>query len=100
MTTIQKHIADFLDVDSLLPEEKEEILQRVGMLVYQNVMTRALEIMQDKDQDEFEKILDKNSEPTEIFTFLKEKVPGFEEIIKEEALKFRNKASGIMDQIG
>ncbi len=100
MTTIQKHIADFLDVDALLPEQKEEILIRVGALVYQNVIIRALEVMLEVDQDEFEKMLDKKARPDEIFNFLNDKVPGLEEIIKEEAEKLKNKSSGIMDKIG
>ena len=68
--------------------------------IYQNIMTRALEIMSEADQDEFEKMLDAQSGPEEIFVFLKNKVSNFEEIIKEEAEKFKNKATGIMNQIG
>lgn len=100
MKTIQKEITNFFVLDSLLPEEREEIILRVGALVYQNVITRALEIMQEGDQDEFEKMLDQQNKPEEIFLFLNGKVQNFEEIIKEEAEKFKNKASGIMNQIG
>ena len=100
MKTIQKEIASALSLDALLPEAREEIILRTGAIIYQNIMTRALEVMEDTDQDEFEKILDKKSTPEDIFIFLKEKVPNFEEIIKEESTKFRSKASGIMDQIG
>jgi len=100
MQTIQKEITNLLSLDNLLPEEREEIILRVGALIYQNIMTRALEIMSEADQDEFEKMLDAQSGPEEIFVFLKNKVPNFEEIMKEEAEKFKNKATGIMDQIG
>ncbi|MDP2788690.1 MAG: DUF5663 domain-containing protein [bacterium] len=99
-TTIQKSIAEILEAENLLPEEVEELLLRVGALIYQNVMTRAVESLTDEEQNKFEKILDKQSEPEEIFTFLKNKVPGFEEIIKEESEKFRNKSAKIMGQIG
>ncbi len=97
---IQKNIIEALELESLPPEEMVEILQRIGALIYQNVLMRAMENMKDKDQDEFEKILDDNAEPTEIFSFLKNKVPDFEKMIDEEAEKFKNKATNIMDQIG
>lgn len=100
MNPIQKNITNALELDSLPPEEAQEIILRVGALIYQNVLMRVMEIMTEVDQDEFEKLLDNNTQADEIFIFLKNKVEGFEKIIEEEALKFKNKTSGIMDKIG
>ena len=100
MNPIQKNISDALDLSALPPEEQEEIIQRVGALVYQNVLTRALEVMPESDQNDFEKLLDRNAGPEEIFMFLKNKVPDFEKMIVEEAEKLKNKTSSIMGQIG
>ena len=99
-STIQKSISAVFETDQLLPEEIEELVLRVGALIYQNIITRSLENMSDNDQDEFEKILDSKNKPEDVFIFLKNKVPNFEEIIKEESEKFRNKSSNIMDKIG
>ncbi len=100
MNPINKNIVHALEIDKLPPEEQQEIIVRVGALIYQNVLMRVMETMPQADQDEFEKILDKNAGPEEIFTFLKNKVPDFEQVIDEEAIKFRDKANSIMDQIG
>ena len=100
MNPIQKNISEVLELENLLPEERQEILLRVGAVIYQNVLMRVMEIMTEEDQDEFEKLLDNKGKPEEIFTFLKNKVPDFEKIIEEESIKFRNKSSNIMDQIG
>lgn len=100
MNPIQKNISDTLELENLPLEERQEVILRVGALVYQNVLMRVMEIMTEKDQDEFEKLLDKSAGPEEIFTFLKDRVEDFEKIIKEEALKFKDKASDIMGQIG
>jgi hypothetical protein len=97
---IQKNISEIFELDKLLPEEREEFIIRTGAVIYQNVLLRVMETMSEKDQDEFEKILDKNGDPQKIFSFLKEKVKDFEKIIAEEAEKFKNKTSGIMGQIG
>lgn len=100
MNPIQKNIIEALELETLPKEEGEEILQRIGALIYQNVLMRAMETMSDKNQDEFEEILDKNAGPEEIFIFLKNKVSNFEKIIDEESEKFKNKATDIMDQVG
>ena len=100
MNTIQKNISSALEINSLPPEEQQEIILRVGALIYQNVLIRVIEMMTEKDQDEFEKLLDKNANPEDIFSFLKEKIKDLEKIIDEEAIKFKDKASNIMDQIG
>jgi len=100
MNPIQKNIESALELENLSPEERQEIILRVGAIIYQNVLMRVMEVMKEEDQDEFEKLLDKNAGPEDIFVFLKDNVKDFEKIIEEEALKFKNKASGIMDQIG
>ncbi len=100
MNPIQKNITHALDIEGLSPEEQQEIILRVGGIIYQNVLMRVMETMSDTDQDEFEKLLDNNAAPEDVFTFLNEKVPDFEKIIDEEAKKFNDKASHIMSQIG
>lgn len=100
MNPIQQNIVGALELDKLSPEERGETLVRVGALIYQNVLMRVMEMITEADQDEFEKMLDNNAKPEEIFTFFKNKVPDFEKIIDEEATKFKNKASNIMSQIG
>jgi hypothetical protein len=98
--SLQQHIADALSLDSLSPEEQQEMLLRAGAVIYQNVLIRVLEVLSDTDQDEFEKLLDSSASQEELFGFLKLKVPGLETIVKEEAQKFKNKSSDIMGQIG
>jgi hypothetical protein len=100
MNPIQKNISSVLELENLPPEERQETILRVGAVIYQNVLMRVMEVMKEEDQDEFEKLLDKNAGPEDIFMFLKDKVKDFEKIIEEEALKFKDKADGIMNQIG
>jgi len=100
MNPITKNITNVLDLSNLPPEKQQEMILKVGELIYQNVLLRVLETMPEKDQDEFEKLLDNKAAPEELFGFLKEKVENFEQIIEEEALKFKDKTSNIMDQIG
>lgn len=99
MNPIQQTIEAEIDL-SLVPEkEKEEFLIQAGALIYQNVLIRVLEIMPDEKQDEFEKILDNNAKPEEVFEFLKAKVENFERIVQEEVQKFKEASPVAIDKI-
>ncbi len=100
MNPIEKNLIDALDLSALSVGEQQEILIRTGTVIYQNVLMRVMEILTEEEQDKFEKLLDNEAKPEEIFTFLKSKVKNFEQIIEEEAAKFKNKANAIMSKIG
>lgn len=100
MNTIKQTIKSVLEIEKLPPELQEEMILRVGAVIYQNVLIRASELIRNEDQEELEKMFDKNSTTEEVFSFLKDKVPGFEKIIEEEALKFKDKANTIMSKMG
>ena len=100
MNPIKNNISTVLNIDKLPEKEREKILADVGSIIFQNVLARALGKMSEKEQDEFEALLDKNADPEEIFGFLNSKVQNFPKIIEEEAIKFKDKASNIMSQIG
>jgi len=100
MNPLEQNIKNALHIDKLSAEEQQEIIERVGVVIYQNVLMRVLPGMSDEQENEFERLLDANASPEEIFGFLNTNVPNLEQVIQEEAEQFRNKASNIMSQIG
>ena len=100
MNPIKQNIINALNIQALSSEEQEKIMVRVGTLIYQNVLMRVLSIMSEEEENEFEKLLDANAQPEEIFTFLQSKEPNLDQIIEEEAIQFKNKSDSIMSQIG
>ena len=77
-----------LGIQSLSAEKQEEALERSGALVYQAVVTRALEEMDDPAVDEFEKLLEGEPTPETLLAFFQENIPGFDAMIQEEAKNF------------
>ena len=69
-----------------LPEAKQvEMVSRVGKILYQALLVRSLDILSDKEQQELDLLLDKDSTtPKEVLLFLKNKIPTFEQLIKDE----------------
>lgn len=100
MNPIKDNLIKEFNLESLTEAEKEKMMLSIGGIIYENVLTRVLETMPDGDQDQFENLLDRGGSPQEIFGFLNKKVSNFEQIISEEATKFKNKAGNIMGGIG
>lgn len=71
---------------SQLPESKRaEVADRIGRILYQAILVRALDILAEEEQDELDKLLDKDSTtPQEVLLFLKDKIPTFEKLVLEE----------------
>lgn len=97
---INNNIIKTLGIDSLPEEKQREAVERLGSIVYQEVMLRVLDIMSEEDKDKFEKLIEISPDPEIMFTFIGEKVPNLEDIINEEAQKLRDEATEILGDIG
>jgi len=96
-TMLNKNLIKELGLENLPPEQQEEISMETGRVIYQNIVIRVLETLNEEDSEEFEKFLDEKSDnQDEIYEFLKSKIPNLEEIINEEVAKFKSGAISIM----
>ena len=77
-----------------LPEDKKiQLLDDVGRMIQQNVIFRVIEVMNESDKDEFDRVIGENMDnPEAILNFLKAKVPNFEIIVSEEVEKFKKES--------
>ncbi len=90
MATIKDNLVDLFELDKMAPEKAAEMVDRLGKLVFQAVLVRSLPFLSEKDFSEYEKIVDGSEGGDVLFKFLSEKVPHFEEIVKEEAENLRS----------
>ena len=76
---------------SNLPEIKQvEMVDRIGRLLYQALLVRSLDILSEKEQTEFDLLLDEDTTtPQNVLQFLAAKIPTFEEMRKEEVEKLK-----------
>ena len=58
-----------LGIDTLPLEKQVEAMERLGGIVYQEVMLRVLDGMNEADKDEFEKLIEKNPDPESLFAY-------------------------------
>ena len=85
-----------LGIESLPLEKQEEIIGSAGAIIYQAVITRALEEMTDEVVDEFEKLTETEPTPDQMFAFFRQKIPNFDGMIEEEASLFIKDGEDLM----
>lgn len=98
--TINKNIIEILGINSLPVEQQKEAMEKLGAIVYQEVMLRVLDIMSEEDKDLFEKLIEANPDPEAMFVFLAEKVPNIDQIVIEEAQSLKEESAEILSDIG
>ena len=85
---LQIDLIKHLGLDNLPAEKKEEVILKMGGVIQQNILLRILRELDDKDKDEFDKILGENNDEKTL-EFIKSKLPNFDDLAKEEVAKFK-----------
>jgi len=96
---INKKIIDVLGIGDLPIEKQNEVMEEIGALVYQSVITKSLDMMNAEDKNLFEKLISTNQNPEAMFTYLGEKIKNIEELTEEEAHKFREESELLVSEI-
>ena len=99
-TILQKNIIKDLGLENLSEKEQEESLLSIGRIIFQSVLIRVMEELDEAGKNEFEKILtEKPNDEETILSFLQAKIPNFNEIISGEVAKFKQESVDFMDKI-
>jgi hypothetical protein len=90
MNTLAKDIIKEWGLEKLPRDKQVDMVERIGKMVYQAILVRSLDILSDKEQDEFDKLLDKDeTTPQDVMAFLHSKIPTFEMLLGEEREKLK-----------
>lgn len=82
---LSKDIIKEWGLQSLSEIKQVEMVERIGKIIYQAILVRALDILSDKEQTEFDELLDLDTTtPEEVLKFLASKIPTFDQLVLEE----------------
>jgi len=74
-----------LGIDKLDQEQKEKLIMDIGQILQERIALRVTEELPEEKIEEFKAILDKaETDPAQLDQFLKENIPGIEDLILEE----------------
>lgn len=100
MDKIKNDMIETLGIHNLPKEEQEEMYIQFGTVIYTEVLTRAMDMLEEKDLDVLNNLIKENPDPEALITFLSIKIPNLDEIIKEESAKIQNEAAMFISQVG
>ncbi len=87
---LSKEIIKEWDLQGLPISEQEEMVERIGLILYQAILVKSLDILSDKEQDELDLLLDKDeTTPQIVMAFLNSKIPTFDKMVNEEKINLK-----------
>ncbi|MBI4159642.1 hypothetical protein HY504_00570 [Candidatus Wolfebacteria bacterium] len=94
---LKQNIIKDLGID-LLPEDKqEEVILRIGKLIFQGVLLRVMDLLGDADKDELEKLMaGDGATPEAVMKFLQQKIPNLDEVVRDEVTEFKKESVEFM----
>lgn len=101
--SLKADIVKELGIDRLPEAERDAALERVTGVIFQSVLVRILDSLDESGRKELEDFLAdpaKNGDTDAFYALLKNKVPDLDEVIAEEIAAFKADALGTMKGIG
>jgi len=90
-----KIVKDF-GLENMDSREQEQMIEKIGNMLFESVVERAVDIMDEDAMNEFDwTIDDAGNDYQKIISFLKSKVPDFDKIVSEELSRLKRATSGI-----
>jgi hypothetical protein len=92
----KKKIAKDFGLGDMDSREQERIIEKIGNLLFESVVERAVENMDEGVMGEFDATLsDSGNDYQKVIAFLKNNVKGFDKIVTEELSRLKRATSGI-----
>lgn len=96
---IRTSIIDLFEIKKLPEDKQEEMINKIGGLIFQSVLIRILPLMPEEDVEEYNQLIENKVAPDELFDFFFAKVPNFLQIVAEESENFRKESAEVLSKI-
>ena len=92
----KKKIVDDFGLSKMDSEEQEKMIEKIGNLLFESVVERAVDEMDEDAMAGFEEVLNTaGGDYQKVINFLKNRVNGFDKIVKEEMSRLKRATAGI-----
>jgi len=97
-TILQKTIIEELGMQNISQEKQEELLAKMGDVLFKRILLETLEVLDEVDQKKFGEMIDAKKGAEEVEEFLKSKIDNYDEFVKKVADDFRKELSGMAEE--
>ena len=95
----KKKIIEDFGLSSMQTVEQEKIIERIGNMLFEAVVERSIDEMDEKAMSDFENLINSVGEDYQkVISFLNSHVSGFQSIVSEELARLKRATSGIFAQ--
>lgn len=98
-SAIRNNIISLFGIDTLPEEKQEEVISKIGKMIFQAVLVRVLPMLEEEDLKSYDELVASKPGPDELMGFLLDKVPEFLDIVAEESENFRQDAEAVIKQV-
>ncbi|MFA5751282.1 MAG: hypothetical protein WCX79_04040 [Candidatus Paceibacterota bacterium] len=96
---IKNKIVTLFQIDKLPLEKQEEVVSKIGKIIFQTSIMRALPVLSEEKLAEYEKLVEDGVDVDALLDFLFREVPSFLQIIIEETENFRKDSVEMLKQM-
>ncbi|MEK7642216.1 MAG: DUF5663 domain-containing protein [Patescibacteria group bacterium] len=93
---LKKRIIQDFGLAQMATEEQEKFIERIGNMLFESVIERALKKMDESAMSEFDELLnDAGEDYQKVIAFLRNRAPGFKDIVTDEMARLKRATSSI-----
>jgi hypothetical protein len=93
--TLKQNLVKQLGLDLLPENEQDEAILTIGKIIFEGVILRVMEILDDVDKAALDGLLAGNPSEEAMTSFLRSRVPNLNEIVSQEVATFKEASSGV-----
>jgi hypothetical protein len=98
-SAIRNNIISLFGIETLPEEKQEEVIGKIGKMIFQAVLMRVLPMLEEEDLKDYDALVSQKPGPDEVMGFFLDKVPNFLDIVAEESENFRKDAEDVLKQV-
>ena len=95
----QKDLGEMLGLSALSTYERDAMLEGIGELIMESVITRAVADMTDEEAEAFAFDVTQCADPAALADMLAVRVPNIDTLIQEESDAFRAECMDLMERV-
>lgn len=97
--TLTVNLIKAFGFEALSPEEQADVMERIGEVVNQRIVIRALKELSEKDRNELDTLLTGDPAYDTVFEFLRGKIATFDTMVREESERFKEESLEFMNRV-
>lgn len=95
---LKKKIAKDFGIAGMRDDEQEKMIEKIGNLLFESVVERSLENMDEETMNQFdETVTNAGEDYQKVISFLKSNVTGFDGIVTDEISRLKRATVGIFN---